>query len=78
MKTNQGTGAAPISRDEEKKLQKEGLKREHTHPNEDKAESNLDPNGMTAKTLGEMKKKLDQVPSKSAATENDKDAYGKE
>lgn len=72
---NKTKGAEPIPRKKEKKLQDEGLKRKHTHPTKDESKPNEDPNGMTLKTLKEMKKKLDEVPSKSAATENDKKAY---
>ncbi len=65
-----------IHREKEKELIQEGLKKKNTHPIE-KSESKPgeDPNGMTAKTLPEMKKNLKKVPHKSAATEHDKVAY---
>ena len=53
----------------------EGLKRAHTHPEKSEPIANEDPNGMTAKTLKEMKKKLDAVPGTSAAAVHDKKAY---
>jgi hypothetical protein len=74
--TNKNSGLVP--RQEEKALQKEGLKRKHTHPkSEEKKDADEDPNGMTAKTLKEMKKKLNEVPHTSAATKHDGMAYDK-
>ncbi len=71
--TQKKSGLLP--RKEEKKLQKEGLKTEHTHPKNKAFSKNEDPNGMADNTLSEMKKKLRKVPHKSSATEHDKDAY---
>ena len=65
-----------IHREKEKELIQKGLKKEHTHPSETSdSKPGEDPNGMTAKTLPEMKKNLKKVPNKSAATEHDKTAY---
>ena len=71
--TQKKSGLLP--RKEEKKLQKEGLKAEHTHPKKTDQSKNEDPNGMASKTLSDMKKKLREVPNKSSATEHDKNAY---
>jgi hypothetical protein len=67
-----------LPRKEEVKLVKHGLKKEVTHPKEEPQKKNEDPNGMTAKTLSKMKKKLHEVPHKSAATEHDGAAYKNE
>ena len=76
MKTNATNNSGLVPRDREKKLQNEGLKRKHTHPKkEDNKGENEDPNGMTDKTLKEMKKKLTEVPHTSAATKHDGEAY---
>lgn len=65
-----------IHREKEKSLIQEGLKKKNTHPPKTSdSKKGEDPNGMTAKTLHEMKKKLKEVPHKSAATEHDKTAY---
>lgn len=78
MKTKTHENSGLIPRAEEKKLQNEGLKRKHTHPKkEESKDENEDPNGMTDKTLREMKKKLKQVPHTSAATQHDGNAYKK-
>jgi hypothetical protein len=74
MTDNENSGL--IQREKEKELIQEGLKKENTHPTETSdGKPDVDPNGMTAKTLPEMKKKLKKVPHKSAATEHDKSAY---
>lgn len=78
MKVNEQENSGLVPRDEEKELQNEGLKRKHTHPKkEHPKEENEDPNGMTDRTLKEMKKKLREVPHTSAATKHDGDVYKK-
>ena len=76
MKTKTDSNSGLIPRGKEKELQNEGLKRKHTHPKKEESKNdNEDPNGMTDKTLKEMKRKLNQVPHTSAATKHDGDAY---
>jgi len=78
MKIDEQEGSGLVPRPQEKELQKEGLKRKHTHPKKEKQkDENEDPNGMTDRTLKEMKKKLQDVPHTSAATKHDGDAYKK-
>ena len=65
-----------IQRKKEMELIQEGLKKENTHPKEtSNTKPGEDANGMTAKTLVEMKRYLKKVPHKSAATAHDKTAY---
>jgi len=78
MKINEKESSGLVPRNQEKELQKEGLKRKHTHPTKERRkDEDEDPNGMTDKTLKEMKKKLREVPHTSAATKHDGDAYKK-
>lgn len=70
------TKSGLVDRKKEKALIQEGLKKKNTHPAEkDGKIPGEDANGMTAKTLPEMKKHLKKVPHTSAATEHDKTAY---
>jgi len=76
MSKTKEAGSGLVQRKKEKELIREGLKKKNTHPTETSdIKPGQDPNGMTAKTLPEMKKHLKKVPHKSAATEHDKSAY---
>jgi len=75
VKTKEGDSGL-IHREKEKALIQEGLKKKNTHPSKTTdSKPGHDPNGMTAKTLPEMKKNLKKVPHTSAATKHDKAAY---